>query len=349
MAYINTERAYTFDDVLIRPNESTIEPRDAHTRTALARGFFIPIPVVSAAMDTVTDDTMAIRLGRCGGIGFIHRNQTTEDEVAMVIEAKKAGVKVGAACSPFDVERAQALLCAGVDIVAIDSAHGHNENVIEGAWEIKKLCGNVPVTVGNIATKEAAYRLVDFADAIKVGIGPGSICTTRIVSGVGVPQLSAILEVASVAVPRGVPVIADGGIRTSGDAAKAIAAGASAVMLGSVLAGTDAAPGKIVERNGVMCKIYRGMGSRNVLEEGRANDRYLGKSDVVVPEGVSGEIRYSGTLEEVIQTFVGGIQVSMGYVGARTLAEFSECAEMQLVSPTSINESRPHSLVHFHG
>jgi IMP dehydrogenase len=343
----------TFDDVLILPAASSIEPREANVETAIARlprssdvrgGFFLSVPILSAAMDTVTEADMAIALGKLGGLGIVHRSNTAGEEVAIVEKAKKAGVRVGAACSPFDVERARALARAGADVIAVDSAHGHNANVINGAKAIKKVIGKAKLLVGNIATAEAARELVTFADGIKVGIGPGSICTTRVVSGVGVPQLSAIMEVAAVAKMRGVPVIADGGIRTSGDIAKALAAGASAVMLGNMLAGTDAAPGDIVEKDGKQFKSYRGMGSRAVLEKGKANDRYLGKSKTIIPEGVSGLVPYKGTLKSVIEELIGGLRVSMGYVGAKTLQEFQKRAHFIRISPISLQENRPHSL-----
>jgi len=344
MGTVIQKESFTFDDVLILPAASSIEPREATTETAIARGFFISIPIISAAMDTVSESMMAIGLGRLGGLCIVHRSNSIEEEVAIVRKAKKAGVRVGAACSPFDIERAKKLVTAGADVIAVDSAHGHNANVIKGSREIKKAIGKVPLLVGNIATAEAAKELVKFADGIKVGIGPGSICTTRIVSGVGVPQFSAIQEVVRIAKRHGVPVIADGGIRNSGDIAKALGAGASAVMLGNLLAGTDAAPGKLMTRDGKKFKEYRGMGSRAVLEKGVTNDRYLGKSKRIIPEGVSGLISYKGTLESVIDQLVGGIQVSMGYVGAKTLVEFEKKARFIRISPLSIHENRPHSL-----
>jgi len=345
MGKIRTGISYTFDDVLILPKSSAMEPREAVVSTVISKdGFALDIPILSAAMDKVSDDQMAIALGKMGGLAIIHRNQKPEEEVAMVKKAKAGGVKVGAACSPFDEARAKMLIDAGADVIAIDSAHGHNLNVIRGAEKIKQAAGKVPVLVGNIGTAEAAKELVKFADGIKVGIGPGSICTTRIVSGVGVPQLTAILDVVAIAKKAGVPVIADGGIKNSGDIAKALGAGASAVMLGNLLATTDAAPGDIVEIDGKKYKEYRGMGSRAVLSEGQANDRYLGKSKCIVPEGVSALVPYAGTVEEVVNTLVGGLQVSMGYVGAKNLAEFEKRVEFILVSGRSVKENNPHSL-----
>ena len=256
---------FTFDDVLIRPAASAMEPAEASLKTSIG-GINLAVPFLSAAMDRVTETPMAIALGRLGGLGVLHRNCSIEEQVRMVKEVKSAGVRVAAACGPFATDRAKALDEAGCDVVVIDCAHGHNLNVVTSAKKIKKSLKHARMIFGNIATAEAAREACKFADAIKVGVGPGSICTTRVISGVGVPQLSAILEVVSVAEKKGVPVIADGGIRTSGDIAKALAAGASAVMLGNLFAGTDETPGKIVEKNGGKYKEYRGMGSKSVIE-----------------------------------------------------------------------------------
>src|SRR3989338_3396743 len=344
MGKIDKGEYLTFDDVLIKPAASSMEPREALTESVCARNFPLSIPILSAAMDKVSETGMAIELGKLGGMCILHRNNTPEEEAAMVREAKKAGVRVGAACGAFDEARAKMLKDAGADLIAIDSAHGHNMNVVLGARRIKKIIGKIPLLVGNIATKEAARELVKFADGIKVGIGPGSICTTRIVSGVGVPQLSAIMDVVSIARKAKVPVIADGGIRNSGDIAKALGAGASAVMLGNLLAGTDASPGKIVEIHGKKFKEYRGMGSKAVLQKGQSNDRYLGKSKRIVPEGVSALVPNASTLSEVIDRLVGGLKVSMGYVGAKNLSEFEKRVVFIRVSSVSVTENAPHDL-----
>src|SRR3989344_4891596 len=227
------ERGFTFDDVLIVPNESRIEPAEASLQTTMCV-ITLKVPFLSAAMDRVTEVSMAAALGKLGGLGVLHRNLSIEEQVKMVKEVKKAGAPVAAACGPFAADRARALDDAGCDVVVIDCAHGHNMNVVESAKKIKKSLKRAKMIFGNIATAEAAKAVCTFADAVKVGVGPGSICTTRIISGVGVPQLSAILDVVSVASRKKVPVIADGGMRTSGDIAKALAAGASAVMLGNI-------------------------------------------------------------------------------------------------------------------
>ena len=337
------DESFTFDDILIRPAASTMEPAEASLKTSIG-GINLLVPFLSATMDKVTEEKMAIALGKLGGLGVLHRNCSIEEQVRMVKEVKKVGVRVAAACGPFAGDRAQALDEAGCDVIVIDCAHGHNLNVVASAKKIKKNLNNAKMIFGNIATAEAAKEACKFADAIKVGVGPGSICTTRIISGVGVPQLSAILEVVSVAARKGVPVIADGGIRTSGDIAKAFAAGASAVMLGNLFAGTDETPGEIVRKNGKKLKEYRGMGSKSVIESAAGKERYFTHGRKAVPEGVEALVPYKGPVTDVVASLTSGIQVSMGYVGARNLKEFHKKAKFIRITSASIAEGKPHSL-----
>jgi len=339
------KEGFTFDDVLIRPGESRMEPSEASLKTNIA-GIELSVPFLSAAMDRVTEVPMAIALGKLGGLGVIHRNCSVEDQVAMVREIKKAGVPAAAACGPFAVERAESLDKAGCDVIVIDCAHGHNMNVVESARKIKKNLKHAKMIFGNIATAEAAKAACTFADAIKVGVGPGSICTTRIISGVGVPQLSAVLDVVSVASKKKVPVIADGGVRTSGDIAKALAAGASAVMLGNVFAGTDETPGKVVDRDGKKFKEYRGMGSASVIKSAAGQERYFTHGRKAVPEGVEAFVPYKGPVAEVVATLTSGVQVGMGYAGAKTIPEFAKKAQFVRITHASIAEGKPHSLSH---
>lgn len=335
----------TFDDVLIRPAASSVEPGQADISTQATKGLSLKLPILSAAMDRVTESEMAVALGRLGGLGIIHRNNTREQQVELVKKAKTSGVIVGAACGAMDLDRAKALVEAGCDVIVVDSAHGHNQNVIDGAAKIKETV-KAQIIVGNIATAEAAKELVEFADAIKVGIGPGSICTTRIVAGVGVPQISAIMDVASVAQPKGVPVIADGGLRYPGDIAKALAAGASTVMLGSMLAGTDEAPGQVVQLDGQRVKEYRGMGSFSVLAANNSSDRYMQeKSKKKVPEGVEAYVASKGPVKEVIDSLAGALSLSFGYVGATTMTEYHQRAQFVRITSAGLQESHPHGVI----
>jgi IMP dehydrogenase len=334
---------FTFDDVLIRPAASAMEPSEAKLETRIA-GVSLALPFLSAAMDKVTEANMAITLGKLGALGVLHRNCSIEEQVAMVKKVRKAGVPVAAACGPFAEERAYALDAAGVSAIVIDCAHGHNLNVVKSAKKIKKHLKKAQMIYGNIATGEAARAVCGFVDAVKVGVGPGSICTTRVISGVGVPQLSAIMEVAAAAKKYKTPVIADGGIRTSGDIAKALAAGASAVMCGNLFAGTDEAPGVIVKKDGQMFKEYRGMGSQSVIKSASGRERYFTHGRKAVPEGVEALVPYKGPVSEIIAALASGVQVGMGYAGARTIPEFQRKVHFIRITHASIAEGKPHSL-----
>jgi IMP dehydrogenase len=341
---------YTFNDVLIQPARSSIEPSEALVSSVAARGISLKVPILSAAMDRVTDENLAIALAKAGGLGVLHRNCTKEQEVAMVEKVKAAGMPVAAACGPFDAERARALSQAGADAIVIDCAHGHNLKVLKSAAAIKKTLvaqkSGTKLIIGNIATAEAARDIIRIVnpDAIKVGVGPGSICTTRIVSGVGVPQLSAVQDVVFAARRTKTPVIADGGMRFSGDVAKALAAGASAVMLGNMLAGTLESPGERIEKDGITYKSYRGMGSMAVLKERQSSDRYLQKNLYPVAEGVEGLVKVTGSVEETVGEILSGVKIAMGYVGAKDIPTFQRRAKFVFVTQASLSESTPHSL-----
>jgi IMP dehydrogenase len=464
----------TFDDVLLQPLESSVLPSQADTRTFLTREIPLNIPVLSSAMDTVTESDMAIALAQLGGIGVLHRNLTVEEQAAAVRQVKRfesgmvvnpitmtpdqtlaealelmqshriSGIpiveKTGKLCGILtnrdvrfaenphepvselmtrenlatvglgtsediarrilhqrriekllvvddrdhlvglitvkDIEKAvatpnatkdaegrlrvaaastvgdagfarsEALIAAGCDCVVIDTAHGHNRDVAAAVERVKGLSNSVQVVAGNVATADAAKALADAgADAIKVGIGPGSICTTRIVAGIGVPQLTAIMDASRAA--NGVPVIADGGIRTSGDMAKALAAGASTVMVGSLLAGTDEAPGEIFLYQGRSYKSYRGMGSVGAMARGSA-DRYF-QQDIkdhlkLVPEGIEGQVPYKGPAREIIHQLVGGVKAAMGYTGSTTIAELQKRAKFVRITNAGLSESHVHDV-----
>jgi len=335
----------TYDDVLLEPRESRVNPNTAKLETKLTKNLKLKIPILAAAMDTVSETSMAVSLGRLGGMAVLHRNNSVQQQVSMVKNVKKQGLLTGAAVGPHDIDRAASLDKAGVDVIFVDCAHAHNMQVVTDAKKIKKLV-KAQVIVGNIATLEAANALAKFADAIKVGVGPGAICTTRVVAGIGVPQLTAVLDVVAVARKKGVPVIADGGIKYSGDAVKALAAGASTVMLGSMLAGTDEAPGKLVKIGDKLFKSYRGMGSLGAMQGGKSSDRYFQKgAKKYVPEGVEGLTPYKGSVEEVIYQILGGIRSGMGYLGAGDIASIREQARFVKISGAGLKESHPHDIV----
>ena len=466
----------TYDDVLLVPNFSSVLPREVNIQTKFSRNIVLNVPIVSAAMDTVTESSMAIAIAQEGGIGVLHKNMTIEQQAAKVRRVKRAEsgmiidpvtlpvvstvgdaknamkeygiggipivdehrklkgivtnrdlrfeknnsrpisdvmtkdnlvtvaegtslaeaeivlqghkieklpvvnkdhtlvglitfrditkltqkpiankdvygrLRVAAAIGVTGdaVQRAEALVNAGVDAIIIDTAHGHTQGVVNILKDVKAKFNTIDVIVGNIATPEAAKFLVENgADGVKVGIGPGSICTTRIVAGVGFPQFSAVLEVAAAIKGSGVPVIADGGIRYTGDIPKAIAAGADCVMLGSLLAGTKESPGETIIFEGRKFKSYRGMGSVEAMQEG-SKDRYFQdvEDDVkkLVPEGIVGRVPYKGELNESMQQFIGGLRAGMGYCGAKDIETLKENGRFVRITASGINESHPHNV-----
>ena len=473
---LRVPEALTFDDVLLRPMESSVEPDEADVATRVSTNVALNVPILSAAMDTVTGAEMAVAMARQGGLGVLHRNMPVESTVAAVERVKRADELVirrdsvvtaepdqtvravdemmehegvsgapvvdeddvvlgiisgtdirpylevgdrdevrramtdevitapegvtarealelmydhkiervpivddddrlvglmtmqgilqrreheqavrdeagrlrgGVAVGPFEDDRAAAADDAGADVLFIDCAHAHNASVIESARAIARTVA-ADVVVGNVGTREAARDVVAFADGVKVGIGPGSICTTRVVTGAGMPQITAVAEVADVASRHDVPVIADGGIRYSGDAIKAVAAGADAVMLGSYFAGTDEAPGRVITMNGKKYKQYRGMGSVGAMRSG-GGDRYLKEEpdedgEEFVPEGVEAATPYKGSLAAELHQLVGGMKSGMGYVGAPTIPEFKSRAEFVRVSQAGQTEGHPHDV-----
>ncbi|MCX6817133.1 MAG: IMP dehydrogenase [Candidatus Beckwithbacteria bacterium] len=345
----NQSEWLTFDDVLLLPNYSEVTPSKTDTTTKLTEKIKLPIPILASPMDTVCESAMALRLGKIGGYGIIHRNLSIEKQVGELKLVLKAGVKAGAAVGvgvDFK-DRVAALIKAGVKEICVDSAHGHTKHVIEAIKKIKIFHSGVEVIAGNVATYEGADDLFKAgAAAVKVGMGPGSICTTRIMSGMGVPQLSAIVAGAKAAKKYKKSIIADGGIRTSGDLVKALAAGAAAVMLGSLLAGTDAAPGKLVTYQGKKYKTYRGMGSVGAMKQGSAERYGQKKTDkILVAEGVEGLVEYKGKLEDFVYQLVGGLRSGLAYLGAKNLKELRQKAKFIRISRAGVYESRPHSIL----
>ena len=340
-----------FDDVLLIPARSDVLPGQVSTRSFLTREVPLDVPILSAAMDTVTEARMAIAIGTLGGLGVLHRNLSIADQAAQVRAAKAAGVRVGAAVgvSGDADERVAALVAAGVDVVFVDTAHGHSAAVIRMVEKVKAR-HRVQVVAGNVATAAGTEELIAAgADGIKVGMGPGAICTTRVVAGAGMPQITAIFDCAEVAAKAGIPVCADGGIQQSGDIAKAIGAGASTVMLGGLLAGVDESPGEIVDTPEGPAKSYRGMGSLGAMEARQASrDRY-GQGDIaefskLVPEGIEGRVPARGPLAPLIHQLVGGLRAGMGYAGAATIEELRTNARFVRISGAGLRESHPHDV-----
>lgn len=337
----------TYDDVLLLPNYSAVTPSKTDTASMLTGKILLTVPIIASPMDTVCEKEMALALGRLGGYGVIHRNLSVTKQADQLTRVLKQGVKAGAAVGvgPDMEDRVKTLVKAGAEEICVDSAHGHTRHVGEAVSWIKNKY-RVEVIAGNVATAEGAEFLFKAgADTVKVGMGPGSICTTRIMSGMGVPQLSAVLAAVRAAKKFKKKVIADGGIKNSGDIVKALAAGAGAVMLGSLLAGTDEAPGKKVKINNRWFKHYRGMGSESAMKQGSA-ERYGQKPGAkkFIPEGVEGLVEYKGKLADVIYRLMGGLKSGMAYLGAKNLKELVQKARFIQISEAGMAESRPHSL-----
>jgi IMP dehydrogenase len=340
----------TFDDVLLIPARSDVLPTQVSTRARLTNELLLDLPILSAAMDTVTDARLAIALGKLGGLGVIHRNLSVSDQVREVHLVKEAGMVVGAAIgvSGDADERTAALVAAGVDVIVVDIAHGHSAGVIRMVEKVKAR-HRVQVVAGNVVTAEGAEELIAAgADCVKVGVGPGAICTTRVVAGAGMPQITAIFDCALVADRHGIPICADGGVQHSGDIAKAIGAGASTVMLGGLLAGVDEAPGEVVSTDEGRFKAYRGMGSLGAMAARRSRDRYgqgeIGDFSKLVPEGVEGHVLAQGPLDPLVHQLVGGLRAGMKYVGAATIDELRTKARFVRISGAGLRESHPHDI-----
>ena len=344
------KEALTFDDVLLLPRYSSILPSDTDIFLKLTKKIVLRVPFLSSAMDTVTESKMATALAKEGGIGIIHRNLDVKNQSQEVKKVKSKKLLVGAAIGTNneDLERARSLIQNGVDMIVIDTAHGHSEKVLKTLSKVKKIVKEIPICVGNVATGEAAKKLYNSgADIIKVGIGPGSICTTRMVAGIGVPQISAIIEVKKALNKTKIKIISDGGIKFSGDIAKALAAGADAIMMGSIFAGTDESPGKKFRFKGKVYKSYRGMGSIGAMSSGSAN-RYFQKNfkdkSKFVPEGVEGRVEYKGKVSKIIYQLQGGLRSSMGYIGAKNLQEINKKAKFIKITKAGFYESMVHSV-----
>ncbi len=345
------KEALTFDDVTLAPNYSEILPSEADTTVSLTNHLKLKIPLLSSAMDTVTESKMAIAIAKAGGMGVIHRNLDIKTQVSEIRKVKKYSLKVGAAVGASEKEfiRAKEIINEGVDLIVVDTAHGHTKKVGEIIKYIKKSKNNkIALCAGNIATPEAAKFLIKLGvDIIKVGIGPGSICTTRLVAGIGVPQLSAILAVRNGIKNKKVKIISDGGIKYSGDLAKAFAAGADAVMIGSLFAGTNETPGKLIKKNGKLFKSFRGMGSVGAMNKGSA-DRYFQKKQKdmskYVPEGVEGFVKYKGDVGSIIYKLVGGLKSSMGYLGSKNIIGLRNKPHFVKITKAGFYESMVHNV-----
>ncbi len=361
----------TYDDVLLLPGYSDFKRDDISLSTKLTKKVSLSIPFVSAPMDTVTEHKLAIALAKLGGLGIIHRNLTIKDQVVEIQKVKKLGLLVGAAvgCGSTYEKRVRAVVSAGADVIVADSAHGYSKGIIDLVLWIKKNLPQTEVIAGNIATKEGARALINAgADGLRVGMGPGAICTTRIISGMGVPQITALLETVSVAKKHNIPVIADGGIKYSGDMVKALAAGASSIMMGSFFASCIESPGQVVSLSKLQVparfksilsknrafysfKSYRGMGSVGAMEKGakiKSESEFHGKSykeKVLVAEGVEGLVPIHGEVQDVVQQALGGIRSGMYYVGTKTIQELQTKGRFLKITQASLTESHPHDVL----
>ncbi|OJH14712.1 inosine-5-monophosphate dehydrogenase (plasmid) [Borreliella bissettiae] len=382
------KEALTFDDVSLIPRKSSVLPSEVSLKTQLTKNIFLNIPFLSSAMDTVTESQMAIAIAKEGGIGIIHKNMSIEDQKKEIEKVKtyqfqktintkrdtneqqseicknaehkedfpnackdlNSRLRVGAAVSiDIDtIERVEELVKAHVDILVIDSAHGHSTRIIELVKTIKNKYPNLDLVAGNIVTKEAALDLISAGvDCLKVGIGPGSICTTRIVAGVGVPQITAICDVYEVCKNTNICIIADGGIRFSGDVVKAIAAGADSAMIGNLFAGAKESPSEEIIYNGKKFKSYVGMGSISAMKRG-SKSRYFqlenNEPKKLVPEGIEGMVPYSGELKDILTQLKGGLMSGMGYLGATTISDLKINSKFVKISHSALKESHPHDV-----
>ncbi len=363
-------QALTFDDVLLVPGYSETHPNSIDLSTRLTKGIKLNIPLISAAMDTVTESRLAIAIARMGGVGVIHKNLSIEEQCLEIKKVKtqetpstskevehhssnfdqRGRLLVGAALgvSPELMERAEALVSHEVDFFCLDSSHGHSLGVIQSIKDLKKKFPSVPLLAGNVATYEGAKALIEAgADCIKIGIGPGSICTTRIVTGAGMPQLTAIAEASRACREKQIPCIADGGIKCSGDISKAIAAGADSVMLGGLFAGTEESPGDTITFEGRTYKSYRGMGSLAAMKAG-SKDRYFQENadlNKLVPEGIEGQVPFKGKLEDVVIQLVGGLRAGMGLSGSSNVQDFIMRSQFVQITNAGLKESHAHDVI----
>ena len=361
------KKGITFDDVLLIPAESHVLPNEVDLSVQLAENLKLNLPFISAGMDTVTESSMAIAMALQGGLGVVHKNMSIQAQASEVANVKgvaltgnftKAAVDdqnrllvaaaVGVTSDTF--ERAEALFEAGADAIVIDTAHGHSAGVLRKIKEIRAHYPDQTLIAGNVATGDATRALFEAGvDVVKVGIGPGSICTTRVVAGVGVPQITAIYDAATAAKEYGKPIIADGGIKYSGDIVKAIAAGGNAVMLGSMFSGTTEAPGEVFEDHGKKYKAYRGMGSVGAMAQSHgSSDRYfqggVNEANKLVPEGIEARVEYKGDVADIIFQMVGGLRSGMGYCGAADIQSLIDNAQFVQISNAGLRESHPHDV-----